>query len=370
MSHILFYAPFNQRSRDTESLMIAFLQQGHQVTCLSQQEGNLINDFLNTKGVHASSYVLPGERSGWWYYFRHLVYFIRFCWKQNIEIVYSHLEPANFVAAIGQYFIAGKTYLCRHHIDEGLLYQFDKDLYYRVTYRLARRIIVVSDHAKKYMIEKEKIPERKIIHINLAYNFELYSIPSEKKIIELRNQFNSQVLLLAACRLTSFKRPELTIRVVKELSDQGLDVKLIILGKGEMYDSLQGLVLSLSLQDKVFMPGYVDNILEYMAAADFFIHPSLLDSSCVAVKEAGLVKLPVIVCHGVGDFDEYLIHGKNGFSVSKEKFVHEAASIIAQNYQNKDLLKTIGARLRQSVLELFTIENVLHQYRTLNQVKN
>ncbi|NJM26390.1 MAG: hypothetical protein HC859_13810 [Bacteroidia bacterium] len=45
MKRILFYSPFNQRSRDTESLMIAFKQMGHRVLSLSQQEGHIINDF-------------------------------------------------------------------------------------------------------------------------------------------------------------------------------------------------------------------------------------------------------------------------------------------------------------------------------------
>lgn len=366
MSNILFYAPFNQRSRDTESLMIAFHLQGHKVICLSQQEGYLINDFLNANGVIAISYVLPGERSGWWYYLRHLIYFIRFCGRHRIDIVYSHLEPANFVASVGQYFVKAKTYLCRHHIDEGLLYRFDKDLYYRITYRLARKIIVVSNHAKKYMVEEENIPERKIRHINLAYDFKLYDTPDELKTAAIRNQFKAEILLVAACRLTAFKRPDLIIETVKKLDDSGLDVKLILLGTGEMHNQLRALIEKLGLEQKIFMPGYVSNVLEFMMAADFFLHPSLLDSSCVAIKEAGLVKRPVIVCNGVGDFDDYLVHGQNGFSINPEKYVEESVAVIMEHYQNKDLLKKIGENLRMSVLELFSIEHVVHQYDSLN----
>ncbi len=367
MSHILFYSPFNQRSRDTESLMIAFQKQGHQVISLSQGDGQFINDFLNANGVKAYSYVLPHKQTGLLYYFRHLIFFIRFCWKHKIDIVYSHLEPANFVGSIGQYFIAAKVYLCRHHIDEGLLYRFDKDLYYRITYRLARKIIVVSSHAKKYMIEQENIPAKKIIHINLAYNFNLYSKPDEQKVVEIRNQFKAEVLLLAACRLTAYKRPEIAVHVIKELVDKGLDVKLILLGRGEMLNQLQVLITRLGLQDKIFMPGYVDNVLEFMAASDFFVHPSLLDSSCVAIKEAGLVKLPVIVCKGIGDFEDYLIHRQNGFLVDRDKFVEECSVIVKKNFRNKDFLGEIGGNLRNSVLELFSIEKVIHRYRSLNK---
>ncbi len=369
MSSILFYAPFNQHSRDTESLMIAFRTQGHHVIFLSQQEGHEINEFLLENGVSAYTHVLPGKRSGWWYYVRHLFFFIRFCWKHRIEIVYSHLEPANFVASIGQYLIRGKTYLCRHHINEGQLYRFDKKLYYRITYRLARMIIVVSNHARNYMIEKEHIPDRKIIHINLAYNFDLYDKPDEQKVREIKNEYKADILLLAACRLTVHKRPEATIELVQKLTNHGLNVKLILLGKGELFDKLQTLILAAGLQQKVFMPGYVDNVLEFMSAADFFVHPSLLDSSCVAIKEAGLVRLPVIACQGIGDFNDYIVHGRNGFLVNPDRFTEDSVEIIIQNFSNKNLLENMGMNLRNSVYERFSIENVIGQYHSLNQTR-
>ncbi len=366
MATILFYSPFNQRSRDTESLMIAFQQQGHTVISLTQQEGFLINDFLKSKGIAAYSFVLAGSRSGWWYYLRHLVYFIRFCWKNKIDVVYSHLEPANFVAAVGQFFIRAKVFICRHHIDEGLLYQFDKDLYYRITYRLARKIIVVSSHAKNYMVEKEGIPEKKIQHINLAYDFNLYPTPDPTAVATLRREFPCNVLLVSACRLTVFKRPEISIHTLKVLVDKGVDAKLILLGKGELHDSLQKLINDLHLNERVSMPGYVSNILDYMAACDFFIHPSLLDSSCVAVKEAGLVSKPVIVCKNIGDFDDYISFGKNGFPVSQENFSEEAATLIIKHKSNVVYLTEVGANLRSDVVRLFSIESVLPYYEQLN----
>ena len=368
MPTILFYSPFNNRSRDTESLMIAFSKQGHQVLSLTQQEGYYINGFLNDHGVTAYSNVLKGARYGWWYYFRHLLFFIRFCWRHKIDIVYSHLEPANFVASIGQYLIKAKAYLCRHHIDEGRLYHFDKDLSYRITYQLAKHIIVVSDHSKRYMIDHEKIPSTKILHINLAYDFDLYEKQRKSSVQEIRDHYKAEVLLLSACRMTAFKRPEKVIEVAKRLLDRGLDVKLIMLGNGEMKNELEILIKNLHLNDRIFMPGYVTNVLDYMAAANFFLHPSLLDSSCVAIKEAGLVKLPVIVCKGIGDFDDYLIDGKNGFAVNPDAFIDEASKVVEINFQNIELLRCIGESLNKSILDLFSIEHVLVKYDSLNDL--
>ena len=369
MATILFYSPFDQRSRDTESLMIAFRHQGHVVFSLSQQEGIPFNDFLEANDISAFSHVLPGKQHGWWFYVRHLFFFIRFCRTHRIDVVYSHLEPANFVSSIGQYFIKARTYLCRHHIDEGFLYKFDRHLYYHITYRLARKIVVVSNHAKRYMVEKERIPEKKIIHINLAYDFNLYKRAEEHRVCQIREQFKSEILLVAACRLTKFKRPELAVHVTKKLSDAGLHVKLVLLGRGELFDELHLLVNQLGLTDKVFMPGYVNNVLEFMKAADFFLHPSLLDSSCVAIKEAGLVNLPVIVCEGVGDFEDYLVDRENGFLTHPDRFVEEAAEIIEQEFRNKSFLKSIGKNLEKSVRSLFSIENVIERYDSLNVTK-
>jgi glycosyltransferase involved in cell wall biosynthesis len=368
MSVILFYSPFNQRSRDTETLMIGFRQQGHRVISLSQQEGFVIHELLRAHDIETYSYVLPGPRSGWWYYLRHLVYFVRFCWRHEVEVVYSHLEPANFVASIGQYFVRAKTYLCRHHIDEGQLYRFDKDLYYRVTYRLARQIIVVSDHARRYMIKHENIPARKIRHINLAYDFALYGTPNAEEARKIRSATPAGVLLLSACRLTEYKRPALAIHTLDSLCREGVDARLIMLGKGEQHDQLQALISELGLQDRVTMPGYVSNVLDYMAAADFFLHPSILDSSCVAVKEAGLASLPVIVCRGVGDFDDYIVHGQNGFSVDKNDFVGEATGIIRKNFRDQNYRHRLGENLRKTVLDLFDVKNILGQYAQLNKI--
>ena len=335
---------------------------------LSQQEGLQINSFLNSQGIEASSHVIPGERSGWLYYLKHLVFFIRFCRKHKVDIVYSHLDPANFVASIGQYFIKARTFLCRHHINEGKLYKFDKDLYYRITYRLAKEVIVVSDQARRYMIEHEGIPAKKVIHINLAYSFDLYLNPDQQRVKGIRKQHQAEVLLISACRFTVSKQPDQSILTVRKLVDQGIDTKLILLGKGEMHDDLERQIVELNLQKRIFMPGYVTNVLEYMAAADFFLHPSMMESSCVVVKEAGLVNLPTIVCQGVGDFDDYIVHGENGFIVKKDNFAERAASVISTNFRKQELLQTVGANLKKSVHHLFSVERVIDQYSSLNRI--
>jgi len=341
--------------------MLAFKAKGHRVLSLTQLEGREINPFLRSHGIEVYSYVVPGK-TNFFYFLKHLLYFVRFCWKNNVSIVFSHLDTANFVASMGQYFIRPKVYLCRHHIDEAALYNYNLSWSYRLTNFFAKRVIAVSRHSVEYMNKIEKISLRKLIHINLAYDFSLYSAPNQSTVRKIRNEYGNGLLLITVCRLTHFKRPDLSIRLVQKLRVSNVDAKLIILGSGDMKPELEEYVRIHDLDNLVFLPGHIDNVLDYLAAADFLIHPSVLESSCVVVKEAGLVERPVIVCQGIGDFDDYIRHCETGFLVRKEHFVEDASEIILTNLTNPKMLKEMGQRLRDDVLKRFDIGRVLSQY--------
>jgi glycosyltransferase involved in cell wall biosynthesis len=368
MSVILFYSPFNQRSRDTESLMIAFRVQGHRVISLSQQDGRGIHAFLESKGVETYSFK-PKNSNPWIRHCRHLVFLILFCWRNKVTVVYSHLEPANFIAAIAQFFVRARVFICRHHADQYHLLGREQDWSYKTTYRLARNIIVFSEVSKKYMVEHEGVAGKKVRKINLAYDFSLYAQPDSENIEQIKKKLGAKILLITVGSLLPLKRPEQSIYVLKELIDKGYDAALILLGSGPLDAELRTLSNALELQDKILFAGYVSNVLDYVSASSVLLHPSVSESSCVAVKEAGLVRKPVIVCQGVGDFDDYIVHGHNGFSTHIDSFLEEAVDIIEMNYKDENRLDQLGENLKKSVLDLFSIENVLPLYGPLNNTR-
>jgi len=368
MSVILFYSPFNQRSRDTESLMIAFRKQGHRVISLSQQGGHEIHDFLRTQGIETYSF-MPAATHAWVRHIRHLRFLIRFCRKNGVDVVYSHLEPANFIASIAQFFIRARVYLCRHHADQYRLLGRDGDWSYKITYSLARRIIAFSEASRSYMIQHEGVAASKIRKINLAYDFSLYPEPDQDHIRNIKSKASVDILLITVGSFVPLKRPDLSLQVLRALVDQGYNAGLILLGKGELETGLRMLTRQLGLEGRVFFPGYVHNVLDYITASTFLLHPSASESSCVAVKEAGLVARPAIVCRGVGDFDDYIVDGMNGFSVSLDKFVQEAVRIIKTHAQDEKYILQLGENLKKSILDLFSVDNVLRQYDLLNHVQ-
>jgi glycosyltransferase involved in cell wall biosynthesis len=104
-----------------------------------------------------------------------------------------------------------------------------------------------------------------------------------------------------------------------------------------------------------------------MAAADLLIHPSLLDSSCISVKEASLVQLPAIVCQGTGDFDSYIVNGVNGYRIKEDEFTPESVSLIQKLAAHPDERKTLGRNLQRTVLERFDINKTYHFYEQIHK---
>jgi glycosyltransferase involved in cell wall biosynthesis len=368
--NILFYSPLNSRSKDTESLMQEMIRNKFDVFLLTQGEGDIYHEACEKLGVKCFSEIIEGRRNAF-FFIRHAFRLKKFCQTHKIDVVFAHLEPAALSGVIAQFLVKSKIYVCRHHVDEvrlsgGGYAGFISTL----IYKFARNIIVVSNRSKQYMLEKEKISAEKIIHINLGYNFDLWPSINRENSIKIRQKLRTKFILISASRLIKDKRVDLSVRLLKSLVDDGIDAGLLILGKGNEEVSLKALAVSLGLESRINFEGYVDNVLDYMCASDLFVHFSVVDSSAAIAKEAGLARLPVLACRGVGDFEDYITDGENGFLVDYENPLPEAILKTGDYFQNRDRYRNMGILLEKSVHDNFSIQNVFPKYLKILSSKN
>lgn len=359
--NILFYTPFVLRSRDTESVMIKLKEMGHNVSYLSLEHGPAIEEILIKNKIPV--FHSPRRRSNPLFnLIREVVFLIKFCRKNKIHVAFCHLEPCNLPSVLAQYFINTKIVICRHHVDDVHLNKKSNLLIYRIPYFLGRKFIVVSRKAKDFMVASEKIDAHKIEIINLAYNFDLFDKPDLDNVIKIRNEYKADMLLLVAARLVKNKRIELAIELVEKLKNQGINVKLIILGDGELMEQLRKTIAERELLDVCFLPGWKNNVIDYLSACDIMLNPSISESSSVIVKEAGLCKKTVIVCKGVGDCEEYIKTDYNGILTDKDNFVSEAFDYIVRINAGQLSKDEMGANLHNAVHELFNIDTNIKMY--------
>lgn len=365
MKRILIYGPYNTRARDIESVAERLKQQGHEVFFLTLLEGNDILPALTAVGVNASSTGIVSKKFivKW---IRELFFVMSFCRKNKIDVLFSHLEPAHVVSVIAQFFIRARVIICRHHVDEIELLGGNKTFSYRMIYKLGREFLVVSQRTRQYMIEKENIKPDKIRVINLLFDFNKFYVPDEEKVAAIQARFKARLLLLTISRLVEYKRPGLSVEVLKQLTARGLDVHLIILGQGELMPALKEEIVKSGLSEKCSLLGYTKNVMDYLKACDVLLHPSLLDSSSMVIKEAGLLKKTVIGCEGLGLLDDKLINNRNGFVVGQERFVGESVSILLRYYEDRTSFQAMGEKLYEDVLANFSIEKRIREYDFIN----
>jgi len=107
-------------------------------------------------------------------------------------------------------------------------------------------------------------------------------------------------------------------------------------------------------------------MLDFISAADVLFHPSIIDSSSVIIKEAGLVNKPVIACRDVGDVNDYIKNYENGVLVDKDDPIPEAVDFLTHFILDKKQYSYMGKNLRQNIITLFAVENILPLYDSIN----
>ena len=100
--------------------------------------------------------------------------------------------------------------------------------------------------------------------------------------------------IVSVGRMTYQKGQRHLLKAVKKLCDDGMPVRLILLGDGELRPGLEKLAEELGIADRVDMPGFVTNPYRYLARADVFVMPSLYEGFSNAILEALACGVPVI----------------------------------------------------------------------------
>src|SRR5258706_3430300 len=181
----------------------------------------------------------------------------------------------------------------------------------KILNKLAKRIVVPSSGVWYGMQKYEKCNMGKVILLPYIYDFSSYPKPDNVKVQQLRSKYNSKLLLIMVSRLIPSKQHQPVFEVVKKMEDEGLSVKMIVMDDGDLRPQLQKYVDKHNLPDHIDIIGYKEDFINYMAASDMLIHPSVTEASNNVVKEMGLLEKGVAVCGNVGDFSDYVVEGKN-----------------------------------------------------------
>lgn len=180
-------------------------------------------------------------------------------------------------------------------------------------YNIVDTIICVSKDCKDSFLKlypgyKEKI---KVIY-NLINKSRILKLGSKKEANLLTSNY-----ILSIGRLTKEKRFDRLIKAYKLLVDKGIRQDLIILGEGELKNSLKNLVDELDLKERVFFPGFTKNPYYWIKNCDLFVLASDLEGFSLVVAEAMILGKAIVSTDCVGP-TELLGNGEYGIVTQRD----------------------------------------------------
>jgi glycosyltransferase involved in cell wall biosynthesis len=165
----------------------------------------------------------------------------------------------------------------------------------------------VAESLFKAGIKKNKVH---VIHNTTEVPSDISNISGER----IRNQFGIKdriVLGISSWFHKERKGFDILFEAFSKLDDRFI---LFIIG---IPKENQKVVIEYALtfgiaDDRIIMPGFIDNIYEFYKAMDIFLLPSRSEGFSLALLEAAASGLPIIASNIPGN-DEFIEHKKNGF---------------------------------------------------------
>lgn len=136
------------------------------------------------------------------------------------------------------------------------------------------------------------------------------SVQSSNTPIEGRSQERLN-RIISVGRLYPQKNQEMMIRAFAKVADKFPDWQLVIYGEGPLRESLESIVESLEMQDRVLLPGRTEHVIEELRKSKIFCMSSDYEGMSNSMIEAVCVGLPIATTD-VSGVKELVENGVNG----------------------------------------------------------
>jgi glycosyltransferase involved in cell wall biosynthesis len=166
------------------------------------------------------------------------------------------------------------------------------------SYRYADKIIAISEHTKKDIVNLLKIKQDKIKVIPLATGNEFQKIQDKSTIDRVKHKYHIKgKYLLHIGTLNPRKNLLFLIKVFYQVAKTHRDLSLVITGKkGWYYQELFDMADKLKLKDRIIFTGYIDDCDKPVLynGASLFVFPSIYEGFGLPPLEAMKCSIPVI----------------------------------------------------------------------------
>ncbi len=218
----------------------------------------------------------------------------------------------------------------------------------------------VSNYIKN-LLEDNNFNGKKAIVNNGINMEEIKVINNRDKIRDKYNIDDKDFVYVMVARMHPIKNHLYCIEAFNKLQKLHSNVKLLLVGDGELKSNLKNKCDELMLNNKVIFTGFQSNVIDFINAADISMLTSFNEggSPPIVILESGAIK-KTIISSDVGDIRE-CINDETGFLINPNS-IEDIYLKMKKTYENKSMLSDKGQNLYEIVKKEYSMNRFCDQY--------
>ena len=174
------------------------------------------------------------------------------------------------------------------------------------------KIICPSNELKDYLLKNKIFSDDKMVVIQDPHLL-IKKINSLKNEETLDDFFDGKKILISVGRLTRQKNYPFLINNFNKLASKYNNIKLLIIGSGEMKITIEQLINKLDIQNKIKILDHKKNIYNYLKKSNYYISTSVWEGSSLAMIDAAYIGIPILCSSCPTGRKEFIGNNEKGF---------------------------------------------------------
>ncbi|MFH1369260.1 MAG: glycosyltransferase family 4 protein [Elusimicrobiota bacterium] len=235
--------------------------------------------------------------------------------KEKVDIIHAHQGKVFWPCVFMKIFVNPGLKLVFHRHA-----QLPHSFYSRGHYNFADKVIAISQAVAKGLIEREKVPQSKVVVVYNGIDLNRFNVRVSGEKIRKEYGLGNRVVIgtAAAMNRPKGKGQKHLIEAAKNLKVRYPDLRYIIAGSGEIKGELEDAAGTLGVSDIVIFSGYRENIEEYIAAMDIFCLLSWDTEGLGQVMMEAQAMGKAVIGTKIGGVPETFINGRTGILIPPE----------------------------------------------------
>ena len=213
-------------------------------------------------------------------------------------LIHAHLPRAEIAAYLSSK--ANEIVISRHNSEPFFpgANSSISSLLSRIVTRKAKCVICISEAVREFCLSKKEIAagtRLQVVYYGYGEKSHQLDVSEFRQLEKIRGwRSEGYTVIGTLSRLEKQKNLETLLNAVSNLSKTNLKVKVVIVGKGSLRDSLQHLANILDIQESVYFYGRTNSPLDLIRNFDIFTLTSLYEGFGLVLLEAMSAHTPIV----------------------------------------------------------------------------